>query len=298
MPWRDIMARLRDQDPNFAREIQRLQYWSVAIAVVAAVALGGGVLAYIVNGQQGDAITNVHNDVTKFERSACSTAQVNPKNRKAIAECQVVRAAAERTANENVNCIPFVRAGYVCPKPGSPLAEEHRTRKKTHGADAPAKPPVAPGRRNQAPEPSPPQADGTTSPTRPSRSSPPPGSTHPSRHERAPTDPSRPAPTSPHHSPTGSPAGRAPGASSPSATSSSSATAPSTPPVESQPPAPAPESSTPPPTSSPEGPVTGAVGGVVESVGGVVESTGSTVTGTVAGVTEKTCEATGLLCRK
>lgn len=112
---------LREHDPKYLRRRRWERRSVILVALLAVIAVVGAGFAIA-------STIKVENRVTKVEQSACADAQADPTDLKALHECQVIRAAAEHTANQNVNCIPFRRAGYICPKPGSPLAEEHRSR--------------------------------------------------------------------------------------------------------------------------------------------------------------------------
>lgn len=95
--------------------VRKAKVGRVLLVVVAVAACVLGVYAVAVNVKQGSDITNVHNDVTKIEKTACA--------KDAFSEgCQDLRAEVERAANRLVTCIPFRKAGYQCPLPNSPLA--------------------------------------------------------------------------------------------------------------------------------------------------------------------------------
>lgn len=286
MGMRDIMTRLREEDPDMARWIQRIRFWTTAIAVVAALALIAAVGSNVWNFGQDQHITNVHNEVTKFEKSSCAAAQANPTDRAAVHDCQLVRAAAERTANENVNCIPFLRAGYVCPKPGSPLAEERRAREireavGAHGdpsePTAPAPPATEGGDATSAPTDSsqPGRHGGGAGDTRGTQDGHEPGmggsggAPLPGEHGSGSEDLSPPTP---------------PASTSESATSTGAQTTERVTEVVHEP--------SPPSLPAPER----AAAPVREAAGTVVGEFGGTVNGTVEGMTGKTCELTVLLC--
>lgn len=115
---------IADQDPGFVRSVKRLRTASWIFGVALGVALAVAIFSLTLGLHNETRITKNETRVTKVEKSACAEAQEHPHDVKAIAECQSVRASAERLANKIVNCIPFWRAGYRCPLPGSPLAEE------------------------------------------------------------------------------------------------------------------------------------------------------------------------------
>jgi hypothetical protein len=64
-----------------------------------------------VNFQQG-------NQITRIQHSAC---QSEPAGR----ECQTAKLESSRAANLHTTCVPFHKAGYPCPKPGSQVATRH-----------------------------------------------------------------------------------------------------------------------------------------------------------------------------
>lgn len=110
----DLITRIADVDPDFAKTLQRNQWRNYAFAVVAILAIAGAVYAIAVNVDQGKEITQV-------QHSAC---QADPAGR----ECQVSKRESSRAANIATTCIPFFKAGYPCPKPGSTAAQRQARR--------------------------------------------------------------------------------------------------------------------------------------------------------------------------
>jgi hypothetical protein len=102
----------------------------IAAVVIALAAIAGATISYVTS---QDAVTRV----TRIEQSACKESEKDPTDAQAARECQKLRAYVERRANLEVTCVPFERAGYICPKPGSPLAEEHRRREIREAVEEP-----------------------------------------------------------------------------------------------------------------------------------------------------------------
>lgn len=82
----------------------------IAAVVIACAAIAGATVSFVTS---QDAVTRV----TKIEQTPCGK---NPSG----GACQKLRAEVEQAAGVGVTCVPFHKAGYVCPKPGSPLAKE------------------------------------------------------------------------------------------------------------------------------------------------------------------------------
>ena len=76
-----------------------------AIFLIAVAALGGAIVANVVNFEQDTKITNV-------ERTACAKA---PNSE----ECQRVKRRSDRARSVADSCIAFRKVGYPCPRPGS-----------------------------------------------------------------------------------------------------------------------------------------------------------------------------------
>jgi hypothetical protein len=262
----DALRQAAAVDPDWARKESRRRMLLICVTVGALVAIGVGTIALVIG---------VHNEtrITHVERTACADAQADPTDNKAIHECQVVRAAAERTADQNVNCIPFRRAGYICPKPGSPLSEEHRAREIREAVNP----------RGEVAAPSAERGDATSAPT--GHSIPAPGNGggdesgvaaggggHKESPEKLP----------PSHGGHGE-ASPAPTSESPSQSTTTQTTEREVV-VEAAPPEAAPK------------PVGEGVKGVLESTGATVEGLGETVGVTVEGVEATTCTLAKVLC--
>lgn len=86
----------------------------LSVLALATLCVGGAVFAIIVNFQQDQKITRV-------EHSAC---QADPDGR----ECQQTKLEAAKAASIYVTCVPFWKAGYPCPKPGSAAAKRRERR--------------------------------------------------------------------------------------------------------------------------------------------------------------------------
>jgi hypothetical protein len=82
-----------------------------AVAGISIFALGGAVWAVVGTAQNTK-------EITQIQHSAC---QVDPAGR----ECQQTKREASLASNLAVTCIPFAKAGYPCPKPGSTVAKRH-----------------------------------------------------------------------------------------------------------------------------------------------------------------------------
>lgn len=282
MGMRDIMARLREEDPDMARWVARIRFVTTAIAVVACIALIAAVGSNVWNWGQDKNITNVHNEVTRFEKSACAKDPTHPSE-----ECEEIRRKVDRYESIVGACIIHQRVtgekGRNCPRLFVDIANEGAPESRPsdvspRGGDAsqsptsatqqpapgsPAQPKVSPGGSTKT---APPPRDGSSSP-----------GTSGGHSDGAPDNPSSSAPSS------------SPGSSSSSTTVIERTTpaAPTSPSSPAEPVAPvAPERVVP------------TLGEVVGSVGTTVEEVGATATGTVEGVTSKACEATGLLCSK
>jgi hypothetical protein len=243
-------------DPEWAKKEGRRRAILGLLTVGVLVALAVGVPALVIGFHNGT-------EITQIQHSAC---QVEPSGE----ECQKAKAESSEAATLRTTCIPFFKAGYPCPKPGSTAAERQARRQSLRADPAQATPPTTGG-------------DATSAPT---------GSSQPGRHDGGSgggTDqPSRShAPSVPHQSPPSvpgehgggedvpGPAPTAPPTATSSQSSSSSTTEHAT------------ESTV--VETAPEAPVR-------EAVGGVVEEVGSTVTGTVEGVTGTTCTLAKVLC--
>jgi hypothetical protein len=68
-------------------------------------------------------------EITQVQHSAC---QADPAGQ----ECQTAKAESSEAANLHVTCIPFFKAGYPCPKPGSTAAERQAVRQGQAGSGA------------------------------------------------------------------------------------------------------------------------------------------------------------------
>jgi len=104
-------------DPDFAKTLLRNQRRNFAFAVISVLAVLAAGYAIAVNFQQDTKITRV-------EHSAC---QEDPHGK----ECQKTKLEAARAANIYVTCVPFWKAGYRCPKPGSPAAQRRAIQAKS-----------------------------------------------------------------------------------------------------------------------------------------------------------------------
>lgn len=276
---------LREHDPKYLRRRgwERRGVILVAFLAVVAVAAAGFAVASAIK---------VEKRVTKVEQSACADAQADPTDLKALHECQVIRAAAERTANQNVNCIPFRRAGYICPKPGSPLAEQHRSRE-IREAVGPRGEVSAANAGREAPTASRPEGaatggDATTSPVHTGSSEP---GTHGSGGSRQVDGGGHGVKESPEKLPPTSGGESGAGTSPPAPTTPSPSQQSSTTTTERN------ETVVVPP--APEAaPVREGLGELVGGVGNTVEGVGGTVDGTVEGLTETTCSLAKLLCHE
>lgn len=132
----DALRQAASVDPEWAKKEQRRQ-WLVKVTVAGTlVALAVGAIAFVVGVRNST-------EITKVEHSAC---KVEPAGQ----ECQQTKAESSRAANLQVTCIPFFKAGYPCPKPGSTSASRANTRQtaKDHpiqGKGGDASKPESPG---------------------------------------------------------------------------------------------------------------------------------------------------------
>ena len=109
MTFAEKIEQVRKDDPNFAKSVKRIRIASWLFGAGVVVALAFGVWAVVVNSQQATQITRV-------QRSACEVDAAG-------FECQQTRRESSRAANLYTTCIPFFKAGYPCPKPGSRTAQ-------------------------------------------------------------------------------------------------------------------------------------------------------------------------------
>jgi hypothetical protein len=111
------MAKIATLDPDWVKRERRreLRFWGSL--VVAIIAIAGATYAVVVNKEQATQITRIEPKVTKLEQTPCAKDATSEA-------CQKLRAEVEKAAGVVVTCIPFRRAGYPCPRPGSDLAEE------------------------------------------------------------------------------------------------------------------------------------------------------------------------------
>jgi hypothetical protein len=92
----------------------------VCVLALATLCVGGAIFAIIVNfGQEAR--------ITRVEHSAC-------QKDAASHECQQTKREAARAANLVTTCIPFWKAGYPCPKPGSTAAQRQVRRQAQAGS--------------------------------------------------------------------------------------------------------------------------------------------------------------------
>ncbi len=116
----DLLSRIAETDPDFAKSLRRNQVLSYVFAAVAIAAVLGAAYAIAVNFGQDKEITQV-------QHSAC---QEEPEGK----ECQRTKLEAAKAASTYVNCIAFWKAGYPCPKPGSTAAERQAERRDQSGS--------------------------------------------------------------------------------------------------------------------------------------------------------------------
>ncbi len=89
--------------------VRRARVGRWLLVVVVAVTCLGTVYAIAVNVNQGSDITNVHNDVTKIEHTACAKFAQDPGNLKAARECAGLRAQIARSEPIKNPCTSFQR---------------------------------------------------------------------------------------------------------------------------------------------------------------------------------------------
>ena len=118
-------AKIAALAPDWVKRERRreLRFWGSL--VVAIIAIAGATYAVVVNKEQDTQITRIEPKVTKLEQTPCAKDATSRA-------CQKLRAEVEMAAGIQVTCIPFRRAGYLCPRPGSELAE----RQASVGGDA------------------------------------------------------------------------------------------------------------------------------------------------------------------
>ncbi|HSC20881.1 MAG TPA: hypothetical protein VLC07_04055, partial [Solirubrobacterales bacterium] len=93
---------LRNSDPNFARSVARLR--GAAIFLLAATAFAAAAAANIVNFGQGHDIQNVHNDVTRIQKTPCGKHPSQPSKR-----CEVLRQKLAASESIVAECIAHQR---------------------------------------------------------------------------------------------------------------------------------------------------------------------------------------------
>jgi len=101
----ELLNRIAEADPDFAKSLRRNQILSYAFAVAALLAIGGAAWAIGVNFNQGK-------DITQVQRSAC---QEKPAGR----DCQRSKRQSDKARTVRDTCIAFWRVGYPCPAPNS-----------------------------------------------------------------------------------------------------------------------------------------------------------------------------------
>lgn len=117
-------ARVAELDPAYAKKErwQARRFWGSLI--LAGIAITAATYAAVETQHNSDEITEVK---TRVEHSAC-------QENAAGSECQQVKRESARAANIATTCIPFWKAGYPCPRPGSTSAERQATRKAQVGS--------------------------------------------------------------------------------------------------------------------------------------------------------------------
>lgn len=220
-------------DEARARRARRLLIGAgLAICAIAVVGLVGAVVNYLVNQGQDTTIRNVHNDVTRFEKSACAKDPTRPS-----AKCEEIRQALARNESIVGACIQHQRVtgekGRNCPRLFVDVADHGGPQPTSPGSPAGSDAPRSPSSATQPAAPNHPAHTGTGTNGHDGKTSPQP---------------------SPGTTATGSPAGQAPSSSPTSPSSDSSIT------TEVEPePAPAAEPESHPPVESIVAPVTGTV---------------------------------------
>jgi hypothetical protein len=238
----DALREAARVDPEWAKKEARRQFILKVTVAGTLLALAIGAVSFVLSYHDAERITHV-------EQSAC---QVDAKGH----ECQQTKAESSRAASIATTCIPFFKAGYPCPKPGSSAAERQAKRQAQAGSGSAA------GLNSGS--------DGARAPQGASA----PGEAPATGHHHG-----SPPPSAPHHH-TGHPSSpEPPGAgSAPTSAPAPTASAPSTPSAAPSSPSSPSESQTASTPTAPSHPVT-------ESVGHVVEEVGSTVNGTLCSVT-------------
>src|SRR4029077_5591140 len=159
------------------------------LVVVVGLTCLGTVYAIAVNVNQGADITNVHNDVTKVERSACAKDPTHPS-----AECEEIRRQVDRHESIVGACIQHQRVtgtrGRNCPRFYIDVADQGEPGPSSAvGGDAPQSPstatqPPAPG-HPAPPGAAPPAAGPPGAPRRPVRTRHPEDLADPDRHRQS-----------------------------------------------------------------------------------------------------------------
>jgi hypothetical protein len=116
----DALREAARVDPDWAKKEARRQFVLKATVAGTLLALAIGAVSFVLSYHDAERITRV-------EQSAC---QVDAAGR----ECQKTKAEASRAASIAVTCIPFFRAGYPCPKPGSTAAQRQSKRHAQSGS--------------------------------------------------------------------------------------------------------------------------------------------------------------------
>lgn len=117
-------ARVAELDPAYAKKErwQARRFWGSLI--LAGIAITAATYAAVETQHNHDEITEVK---TRVEHSAC-------QENAAGSECQQVKRESARAANIATTCIPFFKAGYPCPKPGSTAAQRQTQRQSQAGS--------------------------------------------------------------------------------------------------------------------------------------------------------------------
>lgn len=257
MTGADAIRRAAEVDPGWARKEFRRKLILGGVTFGALAAIAVGVIALVIG---------VHNEreLVKVQHSAC---QSEP----AGAECQQAKAESSKAANLYVTCIPFHKAGYACPKPGSRVAERR------HGhAEEPSVGPPAPSSSITTGASAPAGGGDAIQPPSQGTQQPSPHAGGGQQHGGGQTgEDGTPHPSNPEPGAEPPPPATVPAASEPPAQPGHSGSV-TTPELAS------PEA---PPAQAPEHPVAAGVGGVVEEIGAAAHETVETVNGVACGVT-------------
>jgi|GEM_PF-2598215 len=102
LSFSEKLKALRNSDPEFARSVARLR--GAVIFLLAATGFVAAMTANIVNVGQGHGIRNVHNEVTRIQKTPCGKHPADPSKR-----CETLRQALAASESIVAECIAHQR---------------------------------------------------------------------------------------------------------------------------------------------------------------------------------------------